>query len=265
MYNENNFDVLDYQTGSYYRDNRRSSTFGQRIGIAALYFSYGFSLGNYKLRTGIRYENTFLALTANESRITTPRYGNFLPNFLVSRTFINSLTLPHGYAKRNQRPYTVYLNPVVNYIDSLNIEYGNPTLSPVINHNYTLTYSYQKRKALLDGSVFVSRSADNIEYVRTIKPSGVTESSWFNISNYTVYGATFNFSGRENILHSGSIIHCGPYFLIRMEHFLKRKGLSFHTVVISLTNSKWIYTRQLYKCKFTQYQFTGIQQRYLLV
>jgi hypothetical protein len=164
------------------------------MAISALYTDYSFSLGKYKLRTGIRYENTFLDLTANDTGITTSRYSNLLPNLLVSRSFNNTHTFTAGYSKRIQRPYTVYLNSVVNYIDSLNIEYGNPGLNPIIIHNYILSYVYQKRKILIDGSLFVNRSTDNIEYVRTLKPNGVTESTWFNISNNTVYGATFNFS-----------------------------------------------------------------------
>ncbi len=192
--NENNFDVLDYRTGKFNRDHQRSSTFGQRIAVSALYGSYGFNLGKYKLRTGIRYENTYLALTANNTGITTPAYNNLLPNLLVSRTFNKTHTITAAYSKRIQRPYTVYLNPVVNYMDSLNIEYGNPNLKPVIIHNYSLSYVYQKRNVLIDGSLFATRSANNIEYVRMIKTSGVTESSWFNISSNTVYGATFNLS-----------------------------------------------------------------------
>jgi ferric enterobactin receptor len=190
--NNSKFDILDMQSGNFLHDHRRSNTFGLKNSIFALYSNYYFSLGNYKLRIGTRYEYTCLALSSKDTSLTTIRYNNILPNILINRTF-KALTISLGYSQRIQRPYNVYLNPVINYIDSLNIEFGNPHLKPVIIHNYLATYLYQKGKVMVDGSVFLNRSADNIEYVRKLRPDGITESSWFNISSNTAYGGTLNF------------------------------------------------------------------------
>jgi hypothetical protein len=189
--NNNNFEILDMQTGDFLHDSRRSNTFGLKNSISALYSNYYFNIGNYKLRVGARYEHTYLALSSKDTSTITIRYDNFLPNFLINRSF-NAFTLSLGYSQRIQRPYNVYLNPVINYVDSLNIEYGNPDLKPIIIHNYLATFFYQKGKVTVDGSVFLNRSANNIEYVRKLRPDGITESSWYNISSNTAYGGTIN-------------------------------------------------------------------------
>jgi hypothetical protein len=189
---DNNFEILDMQSDNFIHDSRRSNSFGMKNSISALYSNYYFPLGKYNLRVGARYEYTYLAMSSKDTSLTTIRYDNFLPNLLINRSF-KSFTVSLGYSQRILRPYNVYLNPVINYIDSLNIEYGNPDLKPVIIHNYLATYLYQKGKITLDGSAFVNRSANNIEYVRKLRPDGITESSWFNISSNTIYGGTINF------------------------------------------------------------------------
>lgn len=192
---ESGFDAYDFGSGVYVNDELRSALFRFRSSISALYLNYAFNLGSYKLRTGLRYEYTYMRLVANHTRVVIPKYGNLLPNLLISKTFLQAHTLSASYARRIQRPYMVYLNPVVsNYIDSLNIEYGNPELKPVILHHFLLTHAYTKRRITLNSSVFINHSTDNIEYVRTLRPGGVTESTWLNISSNTAYGASLNFS-----------------------------------------------------------------------
>lgn len=194
LFNRNHFDTYDYNRTLFSKDFIRSGTFGFSNAIAALYFSYGFNIKSYRLRTGMRFEYTSMKLSANDTSLAIPKYGNLLPNFLISRTFKKSHTLSASYAKRIQRPYVVYLSPIVNYMDSLNIEYGNSTLKPIIIHDFLVTHSFTKNRIMLNSSVFINRSVDNIEYVRTVKSNGMTEATWFNISSNTVYGTSFAFS-----------------------------------------------------------------------
>jgi outer membrane receptor for ferrienterochelin and colicin len=189
----NHFDVYDYNVALFSKDFIRSGKFGFNSSISALYLTYSFNIKSYKLRTGMRYEHTSMKLSANDTNLAIPVYGNLLPNLLISKVFKRH-TLSASYAKRIQRPYMVYLSPVINYMDSLNIEYGNPDLKPIIIHNFLVTHTFTKNRITLTSSAFINRSVDNIEYVRTLKPNGTTESTWFNISSNTVYGTTFNFS-----------------------------------------------------------------------
>ncbi len=192
---ESGFDTYDFGSGVYVNDELRSALFRFRSSISALYMNYAFDLRPYKIRTGLRYEHTYMRLVANHTGVVIPRYGNLLPNLLISRSLFQTQTLSASYARRIQRPYMVYLSPVVsNYIDSLNIEYGNPELKTVTLHHFLLTHTYTKRRITLNSSVFINHSTDNIEYVRTLRPGGVTESTWLNISSNTAYGASLNFS-----------------------------------------------------------------------
>lgn len=189
------FDTYDFDSGAYIPDELRSALFRFRSSISALYLNYAFDLGPHKVRTGLRYEYTSMQLEANRTRVGIPKYGNLLPNLLISRSFSQAGVLSASYARRIQRPYMVYLNPVVsNYMDSLNIEYGNPDLKPVILHHFLLTHTYTRRRSTLSSSVFINHSAGNIEYVRMLRPGGTTESTWLNISSHAAYGASLNFS-----------------------------------------------------------------------
>jgi hypothetical protein len=198
--NNSDLFVFNYFTKKYLPDNARSADFGIKWAIPALYASYGFAIGDYKLRTGIRFEHTNFNLAVNNQPVNIPKYGSWLPNLLISKTF-GAHTFTAGYTRRLQRPYIVYLNPLVTYQDSLNIERGNPLLKPVIIHNYSVAYTSVKNKWFINASVFLNRSVDNIEYVKTIKPGGGSESGWQNISNNSVYGAIFNLSYQEKKFH----------------------------------------------------------------
>jgi outer membrane receptor protein involved in Fe transport len=195
MYQSNNdFEIFNFTSKQFVHDAVRTTDFDYKNTIAAAYLSYGFNLYGLKLRTGIRYEYTRLPMRSKSMTLAAPEYSNLLPNILLNRTFKGGHTVTLGYARRLERPFTVYLNPLVNYIDSLNIEFGNPALKPVLINNYTFNYNYQKNALYLTTALFVNRSVNNIENVRILKAGGVTESTWQNISNNTVYGASFNLS-----------------------------------------------------------------------
>jgi len=132
---------------------------------------------------------------------------------LISRTFGNMHTFSLGYTKKLQRPFQVYLNPTVNYLDSLNIEYGNPNLQPVIMHNYLFSYTYQYSRVTLAASAFINHSLHNIEYVRMIRPGGGSAATWVNISSNTQYGTTFNLS------YQGSHLTASLNNTLRSVHF----------------------------------------------
>lgn len=195
--NENLFDVFDFNRAAYLPDNLRADRFWFNWVIAAAYATYSVSFDSWKIKTGARYEYTHWPLHFRDTSLHIPDYQNFLPDLIISKTISSDHRLSAGYAKKLLRPYINYLNPVINYIDSLNLEYGNPRLKPAITHSYELTYTFQKSAWLLNLALFCSRTGNSIERVRVTQPDGIVANTYANVADYNVWGAGTNTSLRR--------------------------------------------------------------------
>ena len=168
--------------------------------IYSAYISQTFPLGKYKLRTGFRYEHTVSSLGIDGIRSSVPDYKNGLPNVLLSRVF-HSHTLSAAYSRKIFRPWLNYLSPVVNYIDSLNITYGNPYLDPAISNNYDLTWSFVKNRWLINANFFWYQTIRSIEGVAILKNTGILERTYQNIAQNSTAGMATQISFRTASLN----------------------------------------------------------------
>lgn len=174
-------------TSVFVPDAGRSQDFFFPRDIYGVYVSQSFNLEKYKLRLGARYEHTVLSLVFPTLRVRVPDYKNFLPNLLVSRSF-RAHTISAAYSRKIFRPYLMSLSPVVNYIDSLNISYGNPYLDPAVSNNYDLTYSLLGKKWLVSANFFWYQTLRSIESVALLKPGGIVERTYGNIASNSMTG-----------------------------------------------------------------------------
>lgn len=193
---ENLFDVFDFSQSVYLPDDIRADRFWFNWAIVAAHGSYTINLNSWKIKAGGRYENTHWPLHFRDTSINLPDYRNFLPNLIVSKVFAPHHNISIGYARKLLRPYINYLNPVVNYIDSLNLEYGNPDLKPAITNGYDLSYTFQKSSWLLNIALFYNQTGNSIEQVRIERPDGVIANTYANVAGYDAFGASINASLR---------------------------------------------------------------------
>jgi hypothetical protein len=189
-----------YRTTSIFiPDANRSQDFLFPRDIYGAYVSQTFSLANFNIRTGVRYEQTVLSLGFADTSIRVPDYKNLMPNILVSRSFnVHSLTA--AYSRKIFRPWLAYLSPVINYIDSLNISYGNPYLDPAVSNNFDLTYSFIKKKWLISANFFWNQTLRSIEGVASLKPGGIIERTYQNIARNSISGMSLQLSYRTRTL-----------------------------------------------------------------
>jgi hypothetical protein len=195
--NSSNFGVYDFDTGNFIPDDIRSNNFWFGRTIVAGYASYLFNLDKWKVRTGLRYEQTVLKLRFSEARFKIPDYKNLLPSILISRNSSNGQQFSLGYSKKLLRPYIAYMNPVVNYIDSLNLEFGNPRLRPVVTHAVEVAHTYITRAVVLSSSLFYNQNNNSIENIRSLKPGGIVESTYLNVASNRVFGGILSLSFRS--------------------------------------------------------------------
>lgn len=197
--NSSNFGIFDFNRADYLPDTIRSNSFWFGRTIVAGYINYLLKLEKWKVRTGLRYEQTLLNVRFGEAGpFNVPDYKNLLPSVLLSRALADDQQFSIGYSKKLLRPYIAYMNPVVNYIDSLNLEYGNPRLRPVITHAVEGNYTLTTKKILLSLSFYYNQNNNSIENVRTLKPGRVVESTYMNIASNRILGSTLNVSYRSN-------------------------------------------------------------------
>jgi outer membrane receptor protein involved in Fe transport len=194
--NENLFDVFDFGQSVYLPDSLRADRFWFNWMIAAAYGTYTLDLDSWKIKIGGRYEHTHWPLHFRDTSLNIPDYQNFLPNLVIGKAISPHHSIGAGYAKKLLRPYINYLNPVINYIDSLNLEYGNPHLKPAITHSYELTYTFQKSAWMVNLALFYDRTGNSIERVRITQPDGIIANTYANVADHRVLGATINASLR---------------------------------------------------------------------
>jgi len=195
--NENSFAVFDFDQAVYLPDHVRNDWFWFNWTIAAAYASYTLNLDSWKINIGGRYEHTHWPLHFRDTSLRIPDYRDFLPNLIISKTFSTEHSMSTGYARKLLRPYINYLNPVVNYIDSLNLEYGNPYLKPAMTDGYDLTYTFQRSPWLLHVALFYNHTGNSIEPVRIAQPDGIIASTYANVADLDVLGASIHASIRS--------------------------------------------------------------------
>lgn len=206
--NHRAFEVFDFRQETYVPDYGRTDRFYFDRTILAAYLSYTAKLGEWELKAGGRYEHTHWPLHFGDTSVTAQAYRNLLPNLMVSRQLSHAHGFSAGYARKLLGPYFVYLNPIPNYIDSLNLEYGNPYLRPVITHQYDITHTYQKSRWLVNTALFINQTNNSIETVRILKPGGRIENTYENIGALRTIGTTLTlaFTAKRFTLRTNSTL-----------------------------------------------------------
>jgi outer membrane receptor protein involved in Fe transport len=182
------FSVFDPEMQKFLTDPDRSNVFNYDQDVVAGYATYAFNWHKMGFKLGGRYEQT--AILANFQSLDTSfaqGYGNFIPNVTLSRDLTKSQKLRLAYTQRIQRPQIYFLNPFVNYSDTLNLFYGNPTLDPELTHSFELTYSIFAKSNSVNASLYWRQTDNAIESVRSVDSLGVNRTTFRNIaSNRTV-------------------------------------------------------------------------------
>ena len=234
-------------------DTARSNEFHFRRTIVAAYVNYNLTLGDWKFRLGARYEQTHWPLHFSDTAFTPADYKNFLPNLVISRSLGQSHTVSIGYSRKLIRPWIDNLNPVVNYTDSLNIQYGNPGLQPAYSNNYELNYNYKKTIWLLTTSLFVRQTLHSIENIRLLQPGGIIASTYGNIAGNYVAGLTANlfFQPRKLTVNWTNTL---SHLVFNSPGYPQRRGVEFATGVdwsykptatLTLSGTGYYYTGRI--------------------
>ncbi len=178
--------------GIFKPDSTQSNQFSYHQNVYSLYTSWQLKLKGLTLKAGVRAEHT----TVNSSYIAgnTPidqNYTNLLPSVSAQLSISPTASLTAGFTERMQRPSLSQLNPFVNRADPDLIVTGNPSLRPILNHLFELTYGNYGKVSVRVGLTYAY--ADNtIQTVTTLLSDTLSQTTYLNIGKNQSAGANFS-------------------------------------------------------------------------
>jgi hypothetical protein len=160
--------------------------------IFGLYAGYLIKLKKLSIKTGLRAEGTlndgyFKSLTDTSF---TNRMFNLVPYITFSKNLKSAQNLKLSYTQRLSRPGIWYLNPYVNDLDPLNINYGNPDLSAEVSHVLDFTYGKFTAKYNVNMNLSGAMTNNTIERYTTINSTGVKITTYDNIGKMRKLGTS---------------------------------------------------------------------------
>lgn len=176
---------------SYVVDDFRSNSFNYNQNVVAGYVSMNFLVAKkFSVVAGVRYERTSIsgAFDDGEQSVNPDPYQNILPNLIISRSLKNFQTIKLSYNQRIQRPSLTYINPFQNSVDSLNIQVGNPSLTPEIVHQIDFSYNTFIKGFGIFSSLYYKNTQDIIQQLLAIDDNGVGFNTFENVGINNSFG-----------------------------------------------------------------------------
>lgn len=157
--------------------------------VAASYVSASSEVSEFKLKAGLRGENTnYLfeqkSLGVNFSNI----YFSLFPTASIGKKLKNEIDFSLSYSKRINRPATGNLNPLPDITNPNNIMVGNPNLKPVFIHAFEANFSKYFGQQFVLTTFYLRRQINNVQRYKTIDSAGIGTVTFRNLNNSTNYG-----------------------------------------------------------------------------
>ncbi len=237
-YRKNDNDLLvqnlNYSTQAYITDSKLTNNFFYNENILSGYASYNFRKNGWGIKSGLRaeYTNVNFDLSTGAKNNVNP-YLSLFPNISINRFFKKRYNFGATYSVRINRPRENALNPQINNIDTLNISFGNPNLSPAYTHQMDFSFGAFGKKWSFTPRVSYSKSNGVIERYRTVKSDGISESTFDNIgSNYALALMMIgNYRPTGKISTNGNFSVIQSKYSSKINSSLNRDGLSLRAAM----------------------------------
>jgi len=161
--------------------------------ILAAYGGYNAKFKKWGLKTGLRYEATWLSAEypKNTDQNFKADYSNLVPSATLTYQLKPTQNIRLGYNMRISRPGIYQLNPYQNTSDPSFITIGNPGLDAVKSHSINSNYGFFTPKINLNINVSYNFENNGIERITT-REDGVSTTIFDNIGkrksvNFSAY------------------------------------------------------------------------------
>jgi iron complex outermembrane receptor protein len=179
---------FDFATQQFIINVPQSTQFLYKEDIFAGYASYNLRTKNWGVKAGLRAEVTTVNfdLSTGENYDINP-YVSLFPSASISRNF-KKFNITSSYSVRVNRPRETNLNPQINNLDPLNINFGNPNLDPELTHQMDIGLNAWGMKWNFNPKLTYSSRTAVIERFRSVDQTGVSENTFDNVSANQQYG-----------------------------------------------------------------------------
>ena len=176
--------------GDFILNTNRSNHLLYKESILAGYSIVNFNTTKWNFQTGLRVE--YISYNANSKTTNTSNmdsYTSFFPSFSVNGNFDNN-QYKFSYSRRIERPRYLYLNPFFEYIDTYNVQIGNPNLTPAFTNAFELTWIHKYKTSF---SLFANFTKDEMNQIIDYdKNTKITTLFYDNIGTSKNIGISFN-------------------------------------------------------------------------
>lgn len=168
---------------SWVNDLRSSDKFKHEQDILAAYAGYNAKTGKWGVKTGLRYEATWLKakFPIAEDQNFNVDYSNLVPSATLTYQLKPAQNIRVGYNMRISRPGIWQLNPYENSSDPTDIQRGNPKLDAVKTHSLSLNYGSFSQKLNFNLNLAYDFENNGIEQLTTITDN-VSTTTYENVS-----------------------------------------------------------------------------------
>ncbi|WP_029904195.1 TonB-dependent receptor domain-containing protein [Prevotella sp. 10(H)] len=170
--------------------------------IVAAYGGYSAKFKKWGLKTGLRYEATWLEakFPKDIDRNFKNDYSNLVPSATITYQLKPSQNIRLGYNMRIQRPGIYQLNPYEDTSNPNNIRVGNSELDAVKNHNISLNFGSFSQNLNFNANLSYDFEDNGIENI-TIRENGISTTTYQNIGERKNLGLSgyINWSPNDKI------------------------------------------------------------------
>lgn len=264
--------LFDAQQNGWIQDEARNNKLDYDQHIIGIYAGYVLKFKKVSIKTGLRAEASLNDGYFRSTKDTTfkNRMYNLIPYLTISKNLDKGQNIKFSYTQRLSRPSIYYLNPYVNDLDPLNINYGNPDLDAEVSHTIDLSYGKFSGKYNFNLSLNGALTNNSIESLATISSTGVKTTTYKNIGKNQNLGSYIYGSVRPNSKFNLSTNFGIRYTVLEGNdgRNLKNEGLSYNGSV-NLRYTVWkngtisgyggIYSpRVMLQGKSSKYWYSGV-------
>ena len=176
--------------------------FEHKQDILAAYGGYSAKFQKWGVKTGLRYEATWLEakFPKDKEKSFKNDYSNLVPSATITYQLKPTQSIRFGYNMRIQRPGIYQLNPYEDTSNPNNIQIGNSELEAVKNHSFNINYGSFSRALNFNSNLSYDFEDNSIENITTLDKD-VMETRYENIGKRKNLGlsAYVNWSPNDKI------------------------------------------------------------------
>lgn len=255
--NSGNSDSSNPSDGSFFYQNKTSL----KDGTLAGYLTIDRQFKKLYITAGVRGEHVVSDYSQDGEELYKKKEFTLYPSVDFEYAFTPNFVLMGGYQNKSSRPSFGQLSPIIQYVNAMLYEKGNPELKQMNLHNIYLSCVLH-RKFSVEASYTYKKNLSMYEFQVNPQVTGSLVNSPINI-NASHYTLAANYSDKWGIYrfaYNGVIL----YDVTKLP-FLGKKGKTLHPrFILATVNQFDVCKKAMAFCNFnitSQYQSLGTEMK----